>query len=242
MFQQVGLFRRFINALIDLLIIKYVLLVLADSFLLYINPLIFDFPKKSDLDGFLALRWCLYVLLYYVPMEYFSGRTIGKLITNTKVIAENGAMPSFKSVLIRNLVRLIPFVDVLSFLGKRGFHDSMSETMVVSAKIPYILPVPVFQKEEAYTDEIKPNPVKTIGLPKWLLNLKFKRPQKRTQYIIYGIIGILFLTNPSLKAFKEYLGDTSYEYLSRKYNFFVFSFFKDGSEYYIGIAENFIKI
>ena len=73
--------------------------------------------------------------VYYIPLEAMSGRTIGKLITGTKVVSENGHRPSFSEVIKRTLSRFIPF-EAFSFLGKdsRGWHDTLSKTYVVRCR------------------------------------------------------------------------------------------------------------
>jgi hypothetical protein len=72
--------------------------------------------------------------------------------------------------------------------------------------------------------------------------IKFNKPSKKTQYIIAGIIAILIITNPSLRSFKEHLGYTESNGLSREYNFLLCSVYQDGNTTYFGICENFINI
>ncbi len=71
-------------------------------------------------------------MLYYGMVEGLSGRTVGKLITNTKVVTEDGEKPDFGTILIRSVCRFIPF-EAFSFLGTNaiGWHDSLSKTRVV---------------------------------------------------------------------------------------------------------------
>lgn len=72
------------------------------------------------------------LLIYYVFIETVTkGRSIGKYITKTKVVLEDGTEPTFNKVLVRTLCRLIPF-DAFSFLGEgTGWHDSIPDTIVV---------------------------------------------------------------------------------------------------------------
>jgi uncharacterized RDD family membrane protein YckC len=72
---------------------------------------------------------------YYIGMEGTSGRTIGKMITGTKVVDENGGKPSFGKIVGRTFARMIPF-EIFSFLGAegRGWHDSLPGTYVVKGK------------------------------------------------------------------------------------------------------------
>ena len=72
-------------------------------------------------------------LFYYNVFEIFSARTVGKFITQTIVVDENGEKPNHEIILVRSLCRLIPF-NPLSFLGMpaRGWHDNISKTYVVN--------------------------------------------------------------------------------------------------------------
>ncbi|MEO5559744.1 MAG: RDD family protein [Dokdonella sp.] len=75
------------------------------------------------------------MLAYYVPLELFFGRTLGKLVTGTRVVNENGESPTFTQVLGRSLCRFIPF-EAFSFFNSsaRGWHDSLPKTYVVKVR------------------------------------------------------------------------------------------------------------
>ena len=72
------------------------------------------------------------MLVYYLPSEALFGRTVGKLVTRTRVVSQSGGPPDFLQVLRRTLIRFVPF-EPFSFLSKRsvGLHDRWSETRVV---------------------------------------------------------------------------------------------------------------
>ena len=69
---------------------------------------------------------------YYFFMEAGFGQTLGKMITGTKVVDEQGDQPEFSAIGIRSICRLIPF-EFISFFGPKtiGWHDSLSKTYVV---------------------------------------------------------------------------------------------------------------
>lgn len=71
-------------------------------------------------------------LAYYIALEVALGRTLGKLITGTKVVNAEGGNATLGQVVGRSFARFIPF-EVFSFLGEtgRGWHDSLSKTYVV---------------------------------------------------------------------------------------------------------------
>jgi uncharacterized RDD family membrane protein YckC len=75
------------------------------------------------------------LIVYYMLFETITGRTLGKYITNTKVLTEDGQKPEADKILYRTLSRMIPF-EAFSFLGDegRGWHDSIAKTVVVDVK------------------------------------------------------------------------------------------------------------
>lgn len=74
-------------------------------------------------------------LSYYIIFEGVTGRTLGKLVTGTKVVNELGNKASFYQIVGRTFSRLIPF-EAFSFLGERGrgWHDSIPRTYVTKCR------------------------------------------------------------------------------------------------------------
>jgi uncharacterized RDD family membrane protein YckC len=73
--------------------------------------------------------------IYYAIFESTTGVTLGKLVTGTKIIGEDGQRPPFGKMLQRSLCRIIPF-EPLSYLGSdaRGWHDTITKTWVVKSR------------------------------------------------------------------------------------------------------------
>lgn len=86
-----------------------------------------------DNTGFGILVEVIFYLIYYFLMEATTQRTIGKYLTGTIVVMEDGSRPTTGAIALRTICRLIPF-EPLSFFGTRGWHDSLSKTIVVSTK------------------------------------------------------------------------------------------------------------
>lgn len=131
-----GAGRRFANLILDTIVYYVMIFIMAmfagllasfghDGFLIWITG--------NGLD--VAFFNIFLMLFYYLVMESLTQRTIGKYITGTKVIMEDGSKPEAGAIAIRTLCRLIPF-EVFSFFGSnaRGWHDSLSRTIVVDAK------------------------------------------------------------------------------------------------------------
>lgn len=99
------------------------------------NYILYDFvvEPESRLSDYIFGFAILFI--YYNIIESLTSRSIGKYITQTKVVLEDGSKPAFSDILVRTVCRLIPF-ELLSFLGKdgKGWHDSLSKTFVVDVK------------------------------------------------------------------------------------------------------------
>ena len=83
--------------------------------------------------GYSILESTLISFSYYVVFEGLSGRTPGKLVTGTRVVAADGGPPSWGQILGRTLARSIPF-EAISFLFGTpvvGWHDALSGTRVI---------------------------------------------------------------------------------------------------------------
>jgi uncharacterized RDD family membrane protein YckC len=74
-------------------------------------------------------------MFYYTSLEALTGRTLGKLITGTRVVNMDGGRASVGQVFGRSLARLIPF-EAFTFLGEtgRGWHDSLARTYVIKSR------------------------------------------------------------------------------------------------------------
>ncbi len=120
--KQVSKGARFINSLIDsLLIFAFVmsnLMGLSKGFIFESIPYFNDSPYWY---------YFLNMFAYFFVLEILFLQTIGKLHNNSVVHYEGNR---FVRILFRTMGRFIPF-DALSFLGSKGFHDSVSKTTVV---------------------------------------------------------------------------------------------------------------
>ncbi|MFK7814323.1 MAG: RDD family protein [Maribacter sp.] len=69
------------------------------------------------------------LFLYYFAFELSNGQTLGKKITNTKIVGRNGKPASGIRIFARSLLRLVPF-DIVSYLfeTETGLHDLLSGT------------------------------------------------------------------------------------------------------------------
>ncbi len=141
---------RFLNYIIDLIfyIIVYTLFITTIQ---VIEELIFDDYYITDFINSMPTifdrisPYLFYFLVNFIFEKYTNGRSIGKIITGSKVVMIDGSEPTTKDYLIRNLCRVIPF-DALTFLGSNGWHDKISKTTVVNKK--------AFEAEQSISDSI----------------------------------------------------------------------------------------
>lgn len=116
---------RFANFLIDRIII-FVLAFIGGVIVVILN----GGQEISTLESYLIAF--VIILCYYTILESTTGQSIGKMITGTYVITENGQRPNFTNILGRSMCRFIPF-EPFSFFNSTasGWHDSISNTKVV---------------------------------------------------------------------------------------------------------------
>jgi len=150
----------------------------------------------------------------------------------------------------RHSRRWATFIAVIVFIYTFGIiHDSIKGNLDLTGTMPIILfngclSISLFiTKFEADTPVIYSSAKNyTVKIPDINLKPLNIKPSNKVKYIVGGVLAFLLITNPSLQAFKAHQGEVSYEGLNRKYNFFVFSIYGDGTSQYIGVLGNFIEI
>ncbi|EMY3585014.1 RDD family protein [Flavobacterium psychrophilum] len=70
-------------------------------------------------------------ILYFILAENMFQKTLGKIITKTKVVNLDGEKPNFVDITIRTFSRLIPFDGISYLYSISGFHDKLSKTIVI---------------------------------------------------------------------------------------------------------------
>lgn len=121
---------RFVNFLIDFIVIfiLYSIIVpVIETFL----PLVNQTERAIYRIGFLVF----FVALYYIPLEYGLQKTLGKIITKTKVVTLEGNKPELIDIISRTFCRLIPFDRFSFFYSRNGLHDAISRTKVIKDNV-----------------------------------------------------------------------------------------------------------
>lgn len=80
---------------------------------------------------FFLFMYFAIIILYYTLLEGSKGKTLGKLITKTKVVTEDGDPITYKQAFLRTLCRFVPFEPFSAFFGLTMWHDQWTKTVVV---------------------------------------------------------------------------------------------------------------
>lgn len=133
--------QRFFNYLIDVLVMRFGV-TWASSYvlMLVLNQLSPDLAYSVFVEGPALLAaysvGILNHLFYYTLCEKaFKGYTLGKLVTGTRAIREDGDELTFKDALLRSLCRLVPFETLSIWFGGGGpWHDIWTRTKVIQTR------------------------------------------------------------------------------------------------------------
>jgi len=116
--------KRFFNMFIDQFVITALWLVPV-----FILSLIFKSLPEHEWG--IIVTYPFAVFLYYIIAESLFSRTIGKVITKTRVITDTGEKPGLPMIIKRTLCRFIPFEQYSFMQSDIGLHDRYSRTIVV---------------------------------------------------------------------------------------------------------------
>lgn len=128
--------KRLGNYIIDL-VIFYVLVFVFAFVLALVNPATVEtITEDTGFNLLENLLWLLMYGLYMFVIEFlFKGKSLGKLITGTRAVNEDGTNISAKTALLRGLCRAVPF-NAFSALGSPSYpwHDKWTNTYVIDEK------------------------------------------------------------------------------------------------------------
>ncbi|MBC7947144.1 MAG: RDD family protein [Chitinophagaceae bacterium] len=134
--------QRFVNWLVDNLLMRFGLSFLTGYvvgfFIANFFPAFAErITYEQDTWDLIILGYAIgifnYLIYYTICEKAFRGYTLGKLITGTRAIREDGQELTFKDAFLRSLCRLVPF-EVFSGLGDRPWHDAWTDTKVIQVR------------------------------------------------------------------------------------------------------------
>jgi uncharacterized RDD family membrane protein YckC len=136
--------RRFVHWLVDRIIVVGIIFLAMVVAGVVGGEEVLDWAERltwwqDQLIGFAV------TIAYYTLMEGTTGTTIGKLLTGTRVVDEDGRRITFLQASLRSLSRVVPFEAFSVLLADdedpRGWHDRWPRTRVVHRRRPVELPV-----------------------------------------------------------------------------------------------------
>ena len=131
---------RFINYIVDFALSIFIIWILIALYA-FIKYFIYGVELEQTayelerLNGFVdrVLTILMYAFIMFLTEKLTNGRSLGKLLTGTKVVKTDRSPLTTDDLLKRNFSRAVPF-DAISFWGNNGWHDSWSDTRVVRIK------------------------------------------------------------------------------------------------------------
>lgn len=126
--------QRFTNWVIDVVFFYCCIFIF-----LFIKSLITEaapIPPGTSPTALRILSVMIFLIFNSVIETVFGGKSLGKYITGTRAVNEDGSRLDGTAAFLRSLFRVIPF-EPLSALGKRAYpwHDRWSRTYVVDEKL-----------------------------------------------------------------------------------------------------------
>lgn len=117
--------QRLVNYLVDRIVIIGIAILIAPLFSGFLYAW-----GSSNIGYFIIIE--IISFLYYVPFEYYTGKTLGKYLTKTTVLTDGGKKPSFGVIFTRTLGRFIP-AEAFSSINMQGhgWHNTISKTIVL---------------------------------------------------------------------------------------------------------------
>ncbi|HEU4574834.1 MAG TPA: RDD family protein [Chitinophagaceae bacterium] len=134
--------QRFLNFLIDNLLMRFGLSYVTGTLIGYLLVKLFpDFIQYylqhgAYSAGVILLAYVIaifnYIIYYTFCEKVFNGYTLGKLVTGSRAVRNDGQELTFKDTLLRSVIRLVPF-EPLSGFGT-PWHDAWTNTTVIKTR------------------------------------------------------------------------------------------------------------
>lgn len=143
-YQHAEKWQRFVNLLIDSIVVG----IINSIFGGIIQTIVFAsyIRDVSTMDFEYSFPWHLFVIIYLIYfglyLGYYTifekmmkGRTVGKLVTGTMAIREDGNPLTWKNAILRSVCRLIPIEAFVALFISYPWHDDFTRTVVVKKQL-----------------------------------------------------------------------------------------------------------
>jgi uncharacterized RDD family membrane protein YckC len=131
--------QRFVNYIIDYLFmafaVSFATTYLLVQFLMATSPEIaYDLFAETNVLATYLIAIINHLLYFTFCEKVFRGHTLGKLVSGTRVIREDGEELRFKDAFLRSLSRLVPFEAFSIWFGEGMWHDRWTKTKVIKTR------------------------------------------------------------------------------------------------------------
>lgn len=134
--------QRFLNYLIDSVFMQYAVAWISGYFLARLLLSVsaetatsfFGDGDDMPLLATYTISLLNHLLYYTISEKAFRGYTLGKLITGTRVIREDGEELTFSDALLRSLCRLVPLEALSIWISNGLWHDTWTKTKVIQTR------------------------------------------------------------------------------------------------------------
>lgn len=132
--------QRFLNYLIDVVLMRFGITWATSYGLVYFLNLVSPdlayelFVEGPELLALYVVAFLNHIFYYTICEKAFRGYTLGKLITGTRAIREDGEELTITDALLRSLCRLVPFETISIWFGNGPWHDTWTKTKVIQTR------------------------------------------------------------------------------------------------------------
>jgi hypothetical protein len=129
--------KRFLNLIIDLALF-FLIIIGVGVVLIFLAPeTLATYMVYSEANGLVERLFSimLYAVIMGLTEGFTNGRSLGKLITGTRAVNEDGTSISFGTALKRGFIRALPFVQFSAFGNPcLPWQDRWTNTCVIDLK------------------------------------------------------------------------------------------------------------
>lgn len=108
---------------------------LIDTAVFLVFSMVFLLIFRKIVDPTLARNILIAIyFIYYFSLEAVYGKTVGKMFTKTLVVDKiTNKRPKVYQIMIRTMLRGLPFYFLSYFISEKGLHDNISQTILIKS-------------------------------------------------------------------------------------------------------------
>lgn len=131
--------KRFVNYLVDILAFEILCAIILSIAANFYSPLRDWLLKTIDAGSFTYTEQLILIVCYgtymFIIEAIFKGKSLGKLITGTRAVRQDGTLLNSRDAQLRGLCRMIPFHPFSALtMPCYPWHDRWTKTLVIDEK------------------------------------------------------------------------------------------------------------